>query len=250
MCYGPGPELDATGKPVYKLPTGEYMEPQHPELIEIAKDNFHYPKKHLATIRMRPDSSLEVVPMRFDLIHPGYLSQERYKHFTIAEIAAKKNSRAINPDTGEKWGYDAYNARSESIATKWTFKDAWRAAQRCVIPTTRFLERPNMKEAPSEFKNREWKVCLSEHRYFGCIWDRIERFGEALESCAIVTLTSEGHPIIRSIWHERMPVLLTAAEAMEWVNPATPMTRIKQLIKQLEPQYITLEEWIRPKKTA
>lgn len=251
MCYAPGPERDENGIPVYKAPHGEYIKPAHPELIELAKDGYFYPKKNLGVIRQAVSGRLEVVPMRFDMLYQGYVDQPWFKDMTLQEIATKKGSKAVRDKlTGEKWGYDSYNARSETISRRETFKEAWNAGSRGVIPVLRFLERANMKEAPKEFQNREWKIRLAQVFYFGCIWGRVHKAGESLESCSVVTLTSEGHPKIRPIWHERMPVLLTADEALEWLDAETPMTRIKELVKQLGGEWMDLEEHIRPKKAA
>jgi putative SOS response-associated peptidase YedK len=246
MCYAPGPEL-MDGRPVYKLPRGDYKEPMQQELIELQKDGFHYPKNTLGVIVQRQEG-LQVLPMRFDLIPPGYMAD--HPEMTLAEVIKKKNSRAINPDTQKKWGYDSYNARSETIATTWSFKSAWKAGRRCIMPAVRFKERPNMDDAPREFKGREWQVNLHQRFYFGCIWERLERNGQALESCAIVTLDSVGQSKIRAIWHERMPVLLNDDEALEWLNPATPLPRIKELVKQLGPEWMDLEEKVRVPKSA
>ncbi len=107
-----------------------------------------------------------------------------------------------------------------------------------------------MKGAPKEFQNREWKIKLKEVFYFGAIWNRVEKGSESLESCSIVTMTSEGHPKIRPIWHERMPVLLTPEEALDWLDSETDMDRIRELVRQLDGQFMDLEEHFRPKKVA
>jgi putative SOS response-associated peptidase YedK len=186
--------------------------------------------------------------MRFDLIHSGYAAQ--YPDATLPELIKLKDSRKMDPKRQKPFGYSSFNARSEEITSKWTFKSAWKNADRCIIPITRIYENANMDEAPPEFKNKSYKLNLEHTAYLGCIYARIERKDQELYSFSIVTMSSEGHRIRKEIWHERMPVLLNQSEAEIWMDPKFPADAAWNMIKQYPGNEFQIEPWIKTKKAA
>ena len=128
-----------------------------------------------------------------------------------------------------------------------SFKNLWVNRQRCIIPVAAYKERPNMEDAPIEFRKKEYEVLLKEPRYFAGLYDDwvSKKTGEVLESCTIITVSSKGNSIIESIWHERMPVLLNEDESEMWLNRELNANSVEQLIKQDNPESLEILEVVR-----
>jgi putative SOS response-associated peptidase YedK len=188
-------------------------------------DGFHYARDTVPVFL----AGGEMRPMRWDLVPRGFMSQE---NGTLAEALRRKNSRAINPATGRSWGFSSYNARLETVETLWAFKEAWRDRKRGVIPVEAFRERPNMEEAPAEFRGREYEISLDARYYLAALFDTwTSKRGEVLESCTVITGPSDAIPELQSIWHERVPILLRTEAARVWLDPATPPAAAFELLR-------------------
>ena len=116
------------------------------------------------------------------------------------------------------WGYPRFgdkpgsiiNARSETAGERPMFRKSL-AERRCVVPTTGFFERG----ADGEGKKRKYRFNLPGDRalYLAGLWNDFA--GE--EKCVILTTAANGS--MEGI-HDRMPVVLTRAEAEPWVRDA------------------------------
>jgi putative SOS response-associated peptidase YedK len=246
MCYAYKPVAGEDGK-IYKVTLREFRQLEQQGIIKPSSDGYLYAKATVGALLLE-DGETKVKPMRWDLIPRDYLSE--YPELTLAELIKKKNSRAKNPDTQKPWGYDSFNGRKETLASRPTFRRSWKEGKRCVMPAVAFQERANMEGAPAEFKNRSWQVELDRPVFMGGIWDRIERHGESLDSCTIITMDSGGHEKLRSIWHERHPLILTEDQVEEWLEPKTPMERARQMVMQFDPDRMTVTEIIKKPKSA
>jgi putative SOS response-associated peptidase YedK len=242
MCYAYKPVKDTAGK-IWKAPHREFQRMIRDGQIQERTDGYHYAKDTVEVLLIQDGESV-TAPMRWDLI-PGSFMRE-HPEMTLAEVVKKKNSRAKNPDTMKPWGFDSYNARLESIGTRFSFKFPWKQGKRCVVPALGFKERPNMDEAPPEFKGKEYRVELDGTYFLAGIWDTWKRGAERLDSMAIVTLGSAGNSKLESIWHERCPVILTADQVSEWVDPDTTPERAKQMCLLAPEDRMTLSEVKRP----
>jgi putative SOS response-associated peptidase YedK len=118
------------------------------------------------------------------------------------------------------------NARGETVASKPSFRNAFRK-RRCLIAADGFYEWKNEKPgAPKQ----PYRITLAEGGLFAFagIWERWENpspassDGSALETCAIVT-TVAAAPIAHI--HDRMPVILDAAEHEVWLKAPPDETR-------------------------
>jgi len=93
------------------------------------------------------------------------------------------------------------NARSETVATKPSFRSAFRS-RRCLVVADGFYEwqKTNGHKQP-------YFVGLQSDRPFGLagLWERWEKGDEPVESCTI--LTTDANELMQPI-HERMPVIL------------------------------------------
>lgn len=142
-----------------------------------------YPGYVAPIIRRTPDGSgLEVTPACFGLIPYWSRDGRNYRH--------------------------CYNARSETVATKPSFRGAWRRGQFCLVPADAFFE-------PSYETGRavRWRIARDDGAPFAlaAIWDAWKRppgdsgapadaaalEGDWLISFSLLTLNADRHPVMR-----------------------------------------------------
>jgi putative SOS response-associated peptidase YedK len=115
---------------------------------------------------------------------------------------------ADDPSIGERLA----NARSETAATKPSFRRAFRS-RRCLVVADGFYEwqKVNGRKQP-------YFVGLQSDRPFGLagLWERWEKGSELVESCTI--LTTEANELMHPI-HDRMPVILGPKDFDRWLDP-------------------------------
>jgi putative SOS response-associated peptidase YedK len=129
------------------------------------------------------------------------------------------------------------NARSESLAEKPSFRDAFRK-RRCLVLADGWYEwqvTPDGKQP--------WFIRMKDARplAFAGLWERWKdpKDGALLESCTIVT--TDASQSIRKI-HERMPVVLAEADRDRWLDTAFSETdKLSELLRPYEPK--ALEAW-------
>lgn len=127
-------------------------------------------------------------------------------------------------------GPNLINARAESVAEKPAFRDAF-ASRRCLILADGFYEWERRQDGAKQ----AWWVTREDGRPFAFagLWAawRDSSDVEPLRSCAIVTTRASAD--LAAI-HERMPVMLAAADEATWLEPATPPRRLLELCVALE----------------
>lgn len=129
------------------------------------------------------------------------------------------------------------NARSESLAEKPSFRDAFRK-RRCLVLADGWYEwqvTPDGKQP--------WFIRMKDARplAFAGLWERWKdhKDGALLESCTIVT--TDASQSIRKI-HERMPVVLAEADRDRWLDTAFSETdKLSELLRPYESK--ALEAW-------
>lgn len=112
----------------------------------------------------------------------------------------------------ESIGDRLINARSETVAEKPSFREAFKA-RRCLIPADGFYE-----WKPAGKLKQPYRIELEGRRAFAFagLWERWESAaGGVLETCAI--LTTEANEKLRAI-HHRMPVILDPADYDRWLD--------------------------------
>lgn len=115
------------------------------------------------------------------------------------------------------------NARSETVAEKPTFRSPFKR-RRCLVPADGFYEWQKLGKQ---------KQPMHIHRPGGelfaiaAIWDRWERDGKVLESCAL--LTTSANKMMGAI-HDRMPVILSKLDFDAWLDPAQTADSLKPLM--------------------
>jgi putative SOS response-associated peptidase YedK len=117
------------------------------------------------------------------------------------------------------------NARSESVAEKPSFRQAF-AARRCLLPADGFYEW--RKEGAAK---QPYRITLADEQVFAFagLWEhwRDPVAGEELETCTI--LTTEAHPSIAEI-HPRMPVILPQGDYDTWLDRETPRDGLLEML--------------------
>jgi putative SOS response-associated peptidase YedK len=110
-------------------------------------------------------------------------------------------------------GNQLINARSESAASKPTFRDSFRR-RRCLIAADGFYEWKKIGK-----QKQPYLIRMPDNRPFAFagLWDRWGEGDERFESCTI--LTTAANEQLREL-HDRMPVILDPADYDQWLDAA------------------------------
>ena len=106
------------------------------------------------------------------------------------------------------------NARSETVAEKPSFRDAFRR-RRCLVPADGFFEWAAASSGPRQ----PWYIGITGHACFAIAglyesWEDPQ--GERIDTC--VLLTTDANERLRPI-HARMPVILAPEDYALWLDP-------------------------------
>ena len=113
-----------------------------------------------------------------------------------------------------------YNARSETVAEKPTFRNAWRNRQFCVIPVQSFFE-PNYESG----KAIRWRIERADGQPFGLagLWEtRTGKDGQPAWSYTMLTINADEHPLMHRFHkpddEKRSVVVLDDADWRAWLT--------------------------------
>lgn len=111
-----------------------------------------------------------------------------------------------------KVGFKLINARSEEMASKPSFRSAFKR-RRCLIPADGFYEWQTIGKAkqPIHFRLKDEAPFA-----FAGLWEHWQKDADVIESCTIIT--TEANDIVRP-YHNRMPVILPTADFSTWLDP-------------------------------
>jgi len=150
----------------------------------------------------------------------------------ITQAAGRRTLKTFRWGLVPSWAKDGktskplINAKYETIAEKPSFKNAFKR-RRCLIPADGFFEwqqEPGVKlKRPVYFQRQDQGLFA-----FAGIWERWQSAtGEALESCAIITVPA--NELIAPV-HDRMPAILLQANEQEWLDESASMESVYQLL--------------------
>lgn len=174
-----------------------------------------YPGYLSPIIRLDPDdpSRVECVPACFGMV-PAWADMKLAKH--------------------------TYNARSETVASKPTFRHAYKKRQFAIIPAEAFFE-PNYETG----KAVRWRICHADDQPLGIagIWEFRSKGpdDQPLISFSMLTINADDHPLMRRFHkpgdEKRMVVLLHPDEYASWLN--APIEQVPSFLTQFPADELT-----------
>ena len=129
--------------------------------------------------------------------------------------------------TDTKIARSTYNARSETVADKPSFRDAWRSARRCIIPADAFYE-PDWRSG----KAVSTRISRVDGKPLGIagLWSTWKSpKGEIIHSYTMLTINADSHPLMRAFHkptdEKRMVVILPDEQYSDWLSVSNEESR-------------------------
>lgn len=120
----------------------------------------------------------------------------------------------------EKLARHTYNARSETVAEKPSFRDAWRRARHCIVPAQAIYE-PDWRSG----KAQPARIHRADGHPMGLagLWDRWRHpQGHWLLSFTLLTINADAHPFMNQYHRpgdeKRMVVVLPESRYDDWLQ--------------------------------
>jgi putative SOS response-associated peptidase YedK len=141
----------------------------------------------------------------------------------------------------EKLCKSTYNARSETVATKPAFRDAWKRAQHCIIPIEAFWE-PDWRTGKAKWT----RIARPDGTPMGIAglwsWWRQPGSSEDVHSFSMVTINADEHPFMRNFHRpddeKRMVVVLREEDYDAWLD--APSDRSLEFMRQCPPEHLVV----------
>lgn len=118
------------------------------------------------------------------------------------------------------FGRRTYNARSETVHEKPSFRDAWRRGQRCIVPAEAFYE-PCWESGRAV----RWRIARADGAPLGIagLWSRWKApDGHTVASFTMLTMAAGEHALMRRFHRpedeKRMVVILDEADHDAWLE--------------------------------
>ena len=149
-----------------------------------------------------------------------------------------------------------YNARSETVADKPSFRHAWRQRQYGLVPVDHFYE-PSYESG----KAVRWKIELASGDPFGiaCLWERWTdpASGELVVSFAMLTVNADEHPVMKQFHkpqdEKRTPVIIAPQRHDAWLSADVPQAaalmnwqHMPELVASPAPSIMTTAKTLAP----
>jgi putative SOS response-associated peptidase YedK len=113
-----------------------------------------------------------------------------------------------------------YNARSETVADKPSFRDAWRTSRHCIIPADAIYE-PDWRSG----KSTPARISRIDNKPLGIagLWSAWKSpQGETIHSYTMLTINADAHPLMNQFHkpadEKRMVVILHDDQHDDWLN--------------------------------
>ena len=181
-----------------------------------------------ASFAAAPMSPAVAESVRTD-VWPGYRGT-----FIIRPPEAEAGDEAVSPRIAQPgifgllphWAKDeklarhTYNARSETVSEKPSFRDAWRRARHCIVPAQAIYE-PDWRSG----KARPTRIERSDGQPMGLagLWDRWRApDGQWVHSYTLLTINADAHPFMNRFHRpgdeKRMVVILPESRYDPWLQ--------------------------------
>ncbi|CAN5404816.1 SOS response-associated peptidase [soil metagenome] len=177
-------------------------------------------------------AAIDDIPLPRDDIFPGEMGQivlsdpDGDKRLVVARWGLTPHW-AKEADYGKK---HAYNARSETIREKPTFREAFKK-RRCVIPASAIYER-------------------AEGRWLRLVPIQVEAFpiaglwepaNDVSGSITFTMATTEPNETMAKV-HDRMPVILDESDMALWMAADAPTEGLRSLLLPCPPEWLAIED--------
>lgn len=167
--------------------------------------------------------SIDIVPdgLKHDL-WPGYLGAfiRNTEAGTDRELLIGSFGLIPHWATDTKIARNTYNARSETVAEKPSYRDAWRLGRRCIIPADAFFE-PDWRSG----KAIQTRISRADGKPMGIagLWTGWKSpNGDILRSYTMLTINADAHPLMRLLHkptdEKRMVVILPDDQYNDWLT--------------------------------
>lgn len=123
---------------------------------------------------------------------------------------------------------NTYNARSETVAEKPSYRAPWRRGQFCLVPMDWFYE-PCYESGKAE----RWRIARPDGSPFavGAIWERWvdPDSGEVVHSFSMLTVNADRHPVMGRMFlpqdEKRSLVVVAPADFDRWLGADAQLAR-------------------------
>ena len=140
------------------------------------------------------------------------------------------------------FGRKTYNCRSETAASKPSFREAWNKGRRCIIPSRRLFE-PNWETGQAI----RWAISRVDDIPMGVagLWNMWvdPRTGERVPTFTMLTVNADDHVLYRRFHRpgeeKRMPVILEEADYDAWL--ACTVDQAMSFMKQFPAERLQAE---------
>ena len=150
----------------------------------------------------------------------------------------------------EKLAKSTYNCRSETAATKPSFRDAWKKAQHCIIPAAAIYE-PDWRSG----KAVPTRIARADGEDLGIagLWERWKNpAGEVVHSYTMLTVNADDHEMMRNYHRpgdeKRMVVVLPRGLYDDWLD--APAERSMEFMRQFPADRLVAAAEPKPGQTA
>ena len=161
-----------------------------------------------------------------DEAFPGYAAPLVVKSHQSGRVACGLAKFGLIPAWAKdnKISRHTYNARSETVTEKPSYRTAWRQRQFGLVLVDDFYE-PSYESG----KAVRWKIQLATGDPFAiaCLWDRWKdpQTGEVLVSFSMLTVNADEHPVMRQFHksgdEKRTPVVMAPHLHDHWLSANT-----------------------------
>ena len=168
-------------------------------------------------------------------VWPGYLSTflRRHPHADVGDEAVPPREGLLGSfGLIPSWSKDTkiarhtYNARSETVAGKPSFRDAWHRAQHCIVPIDAFFE-PDWRSG----KAVPTRIRLASGEPMGAagLWATWkDEQGQVLHSFTLLTINADAHPLMNQMHkptdEKRMIVILPPERYDDWLQASAQVS--------------------------
>jgi len=158
--------------------------------------------------------------------YPGYAAPLVLKSHQTGRVACGLARFGLIPGWAkdDKISRYTYNARSETVAEKPSYRFAWRQRRFGIVLLDHFFE-PNYVTG----KAQRWRIALASQEPFGIasIWDTWTNpaTGELVTSFSMLTVNADHHPVMNQFHkpgdEKRTPVILSPDQYEAWLSAYT-----------------------------